>query len=278
MNRRRLAVLAAGLLLVASISAAQLPQLRGGSRGGGRGGAIRWAQPDDFDGAFVFCRLAFETHPWGNGGNWSVDYPRADINLPFRLSELTTTSVSRDGRGDFTHVVVTADSPLIYRCPFVMMTEPGRSDFGPSEVANLRDYLLKGGFLWVDDFWGTSAWQNFADQMTAILPPNQYPIADLSPDHSLFHALYNVRRVPQIPSINFWAGTGGATSEDGWDSAEPHARAISDDHNRIMVLITHNTDFGDAFEREGDNHQYFLTFAPEGYAFGINALVYAMSH
>jgi len=90
--------------------------------------------------------------------------------------------------------------------------------------------------------------------------------------------LYEVTHVPQIPSIDFWLGTGGATSERGVDSAEPHVRAILDDRGRIMVLMTYNTDFGDAFEREGDDHQYFLAFAPDGYAFGINALVYAMSH
>ncbi len=278
MNLRRLAPLAGGLLLVATISAAQLPQLRGGPRGGGRiGGGIKWAQPDDFDGAFIFCRLYFDIHAWGNGANWSVDYPRADLNLSFRFSELTTTSVSRQG-GDFNHVVVRATDPLIYHCPFVMMTEPGRSDFSPDEAAGLRDYLLKGGFLWVDDFWGTVAWENFADQMAAVLPPGQYPIVDLPLSHPVFHALYEIKHLTQIPNIAFWMGTGGATSEQGLDSAQPHVRAISDNRGRVMVLITHNTDFGDAFEREGDNHQYFLTFAPDGYAFGVNALVYAMSH
>jgi hypothetical protein len=277
-NRRRLAAIAAGLVLIASISAAQLPQLRGGPRTGRVGGGIKWAHIDDFNGAFIFCRLYFDTHQWGDGGNWSVDYPRSDINLSFRLSELTTTSVSRHPTDEFNHVVVTAADPLIYHCPFVMMTEPGRADFSQAEAANLRTYLLKGGFLWIDDFWGTEAWENLADQMAAVLPPSQYPIRDLPLDHPLFRALYEVRRVPQIPNIGFFLGTGGATSEAGYDSAEVHARAISDDRDNIMVLITHNTDFGDAFEREGFNHQYFLAFAAEGYAFGINAIVYALSH
>ncbi len=96
--------------------------------------------------------------------------------------------------------------------------------------------------------------------------------------HPIFHLLYDMKRVPQIPSINFWAGTGGRTSERGAASAVPHVRAIFDESGRMMVLMTHNTDFGDAFEREGDDHEYFLTFAPEGYAFGVNALLYAMTH
>jgi hypothetical protein len=90
--------------------------------------------------------------------------------------------------------------------------------------------------------------------------------------------LYDVRQIPQIPSINFWLGTGGATSERGPESAEPHVRAIFDARGRIIVLMTHNTDFGDAFERETDNHEYFLQFAPPGYAFGVDAIVYAMTH
>ena len=87
-----------------------------------------------------------------------------------------------------------------------------------------------------------------------------------------------VNKVPQIPSINFWMGSGGGTSERGRDSATPHARAIIDDHGRVMVLMTHNTDFGDSFEREGDSRQYFLQFSVHGYAFGVNVLLYAMTH
>lgn len=272
-------MVAGGLLFAASISAAQLPQLRGGQRPGGRvSSGIKWARFDDFDGSFIVCRLYFDIGNWGNGGNWRVDYPRADINLTFRLSELTTTSVMRHPREEFNHVVVRATDPLIYHCPFVMMTEPGRLDFSPDEAVGLRDYLLKGGFLWVDDFWGTFAWENFADQMAAVLPPGQFPIVELPLSHQVFHSLYEIRHKTQIPNAGFWTSTGGATSEQGFDSAEPHIRAISDDRGRVMVLISHNTDFGDAFEREGDSHQYFLQFAADAYAFGINAIVYAMSH
>jgi hypothetical protein len=73
-------------------------------------------------------------------------------------------------------------------------------------------------------------------------------------------------------------GMGGGTSENGADSAVPHARGIFDKHGNLMVFITHNTDYGDAFEREGDDPQYFYTFSVDGYAFGINVLLYALSH
>jgi len=96
--------------------------------------------------------------------------------------------------------------------------------------------------------------------------------------HALYHAQFEVKQTPQISSINFWAGSGGNTSEHGEDSAIVHTRAILDSHGRIMVLATHNTDFGDSFEREGDDPTYFYNFSVPGYSFGINALLYSMTH
>jgi len=260
---------------------ASAQRLRRPRQGGGLFGnsyAIRWATADDFDGAsFLFCRVIFRTSPYGDGNGWEVDYPRADINLTFRLSELTTTSVSRDGES-FNHVVVRLTDPLLFHCPFIMMTEPGGAYFDDDEAKQLREYLLKGGFLWADDFWGEHAFQWWADEIGKALPPHQFPITDLMLDDPIFHVLYDVKRVIQIPSLNFWAGPGSSTSERGRESAIPHARAIRDERGRIMVVMTHNTDFGDAFEREGDNHEYFLQFAPEGYAFGVNTIVWALTH
>jgi hypothetical protein len=247
--------------------------------GGFRGPLIRMATPEDFDGNFLFCRVIFRNAPNGDGNGWGVDYPRADINLTFRLSELTTTTVSRDPEDGYRHVVVRLTDPLLFHCPFVMMTEPGGAFFDEAEAAGLRAYLLKGGFLWADDFWGEYAFRFWSEQMAKVLPPERYPIADVPLDHVLFHVLYDIHRIPQIPSIGFWGGPGGPTSERGRDSAVPHVRAITDDADgRIMVVMTHNTDFGDAFEREGDDHAYFLQFAPEGYAFGVNTIVYSMTH
>ncbi len=232
---------------------------------------------DDYNGAFLFCRILFRNDANGDGAGWGVDYPRADINLTFRLSELTKTPVTRDEHDGYNHVVLRLTDPLLYHCPFVMMTEPGGAYFDEQEAAALRDYALKGGFLWADDFWGEYAFRWWAGQIGKAFPPEQYPIIDVPLDHQLFHLLYDVRHVPQIPSINFWADSGG-TSERGADSAVPHVRAILDETGRIMVLMTHNTDFGDAFEREGDDHEYFLRFAPDGYAFGVNAILYSMTH
>ena len=271
-----LACVVAGALLAGVMSGAQ-GRRRG--FGGFRRPLVRMASAEDFDGNFLFCRIIFRNAPNGDGNGWGVDYPRADINLTFRLSELTTTTVSRDPEDDYRHVVVRLTDPLLFHCPFVMMTEPGGAYLDEAEAAQLRDYVLKGGFLWADDFWGEYAFRFWSDQIAQALPPEHYPIVDVPLDHALFHVLYDIHRIPQIPAIDAWAGPGSSTSERGRDSAVPHVRAILDERDgHIMVLMTHNTDFGDAFEREGDDHAYFLQFAPEGYAFGVNAIVYSMTH
>ncbi len=111
-----------------------------------------------------------------------------------------------------------------------------------------------------------------------MLPPNEFPIRDLPPDHPFWRAMFELKELPQIPSINSWSRSGGETSERGEDGAVPHIRGISDRHGRLMVLMTHNTDISDAWEREGEDPRYFYLFSPNGYAVGINVIVYAMTH
>ncbi len=247
-------------------------------RGGRFGQTVPVATPDSFDGFFQFCRLAFRASRAGDGGNWAVDFPRAEVNFSIRLSELTKTRVSFDAAREPRHLVVQATMPELFQCPFVMATEVGSAYFDEEESARLREYLEKGGFLWVDDFWGEYAWEFWEAQLARILPPSTYPVVDLPPAHPLFRSQFEMDGVPQIPSINFWVGSGGATSERGQDSATPHARAVLDANGYVMVLMTHNTDVGDSWEREGDSPEYFYTFSVKGYAFGINALLYAMTH
>lgn len=237
---------------------------------------VRTPTADTYDGAFSFCRIMFPNAGDGDGGGWSVDYPRADVNLSIRYSELTKARVSRQPDGEPNHVVIDLNDPFLFQCPFIMMTEVGAAYLGPEEAAHLREYLLKGGFLWADDFWGSYAWDHWERELRKVLPADEFAITDIAADHPLFRGQFEVKSVIQIPSINSWAG--GWTSERGADSAEPHARGISDAQGRLMVLITHNTDYGDAFEREGDDPRYFYTFSVDGYALGINTLLYAMSH
>jgi Domain of unknown function (DUF4159) len=229
-----------------------------------------------YDGAFQYCRGVYQYNPQGDGGSWTTDYPQADENLPYRFSELTKASVSRGPRG-FNHAIVrlTEDDGL-YRCPILVMQEVGRLFLDAEDAAGLRDYLVKGGFLWVDDFWGEYAWRVFETEIRKALPAHEFPMIDLPQGHSIFHMLYDVKGVAQIPSIGVWLGS-HQTSERV-DSQVPHARAILDEKEHVLVLITHNTDYSDAFEREGESREYFERFAGLGYAFGINALLYAMTH
>ncbi len=268
--------------LIVALGATMEAQRRGGGgfRGGGRGGFnMRSAVPADFDGSWQFCRVAFRQNPYGDGAGWSVDYPRADINLSVRLSELTKTTVGFAAPEDPKHVVIQLTDPTLAQCPFIMMTEVGRAFFTDAEADALRTYLLKGGFLWADDFWGEYAWEAWIEQWNKVLPTAQYPVRDLPKEHPLFHAQFELPNgVPQIPSIGYWLGSGGDTSERGPDSAVPHARAVVDASGRIMALMTHNTDLGDSWEEEASNAQYFYEFSTKGYAFGINVLVYSMTH
>ena len=269
---RSLALLLAIVLALAATGEAQ-------RRGGGRGGfGVRPAVPEDFDGSWQFCRVWFRQNRAGDGGGWSVDYPRADINMSVRLSELTKTTVSFAGPEDPKHVVIRLTDPTLYQCPFIMMTEVGAAYIDDDEAEALRNYLLKGGFLWADDFWGEYAWEVWAEQIAKVLPPTQYPPKDLPNDHPLFRSVFDIATgVPQIASIGYWLGSGGGTSERP-DSTVPHARAIVDQQGRIMVLMTHNTDIGDSWEEEASNPQYFYEFSTKGYAFGIDAIIYGLTH
>jgi Domain of unknown function (DUF4159) len=278
LHRRRSVILV--LALLATIVAAVAVEAQFRRRGGfGRSfGNVRVAAPDDFVGGFQFCRVVFNRDFRGDGGDWSVDWPRADINLSIRLHELTKTDVSLDANGEPLPLIVRLTDDAMFECPFIMMTEVGSASINDEEAARLREYLLKGGFLWADDFWGSYAWEWWVGQINKALPQAEYPIVDLPPSHPLFSSQFQISKVPQIASIGHWASTGGGTSERFEDSAVAHARAILDKHGNILVLMTHNTDLGDSFEREADDPQYFYQMSVPGYAFGVNALLYALTH
>jgi hypothetical protein len=238
--------------------------------------------PDQFpDANFVVCRLYYtQVRREPSGGGWRTDYPYGEINLTTRLSEMTRTPVSRQGgQGRPNHYVVRATDDALFKCPFVIASDVGTVGLSAAEAAQLRLYLLKGGFLWVDDFWGTEAWLHWQDQIERVLPSAEYPIEDVSLDDPIFNAQFHVTTVPQITNIGFWRSwSGRETSERGADSEVVHFRAIRDDHRRIMVVMTHNTDIADSWEREGEDPGFFYQFSPAGYAVGINVLLHALTH
>jgi hypothetical protein len=239
----------------------------------------RFPDATSFDGSFSFCRIMYRSVRREAGGQgWSTDYPSADVNLSVRLSELTKMSVSRLPEGEPNHLVVRLTDDALFQCPFAIIEDAGSASITDEEAARLRAYLMKGGFLWVDDFWGSAAWDQWVQEIRKALPAADYPIRALAGDHPLFRTLFSITEVPQIPSIQFWRMSGGATAERGIDSPHPDVSAISDAHGRLMVLMTHNTDIADAWEREGEDEEFFTRFSVEGYAVGINVVIYSMTH
>ena len=242
--------------------------------------APKFAAAEDLAaGAFTFCRLYYNSvRSEALGHGWNTDYPESDIHFMVRLSQLTQVEVNEYDDGEPNHVVVRPTDDEIYGCPFIFMSDVGTVGFSGPEVESLRTYLLSGGFLYVDDFWGERAWNHWSREIGKVLPPAEFPIVDVPLEHELFRGLYLIREIPQVPSIQHWRWT-GETSERGWESEEPHVRGIFDESGRLMVVMTHNTDIADGWEREGEDEEFFARFsATKAYPMGINIVLYAMTH
>jgi hypothetical protein len=275
MNERRLiawSLLGAALLGATSVGA----QSRGWGREGRYTEPIRDGLPEQRTG-FLFCRLQYDmARRFPSGYGWSTDYPRSDRNFMTRLPQLTNTRVTHWSDGEPGHAVVRATDPDIFLCPFVFASDIGTVGLSGEEIEALREYLVKGGFLWVDDFWGERAWSYWADEIQRVFP--EYPIQELTREHPLFDSYYTLPKVPQIPSIQSWYDTGGLTQERGFEPGDPHMGAIIDNHGRILVLMTHNTDIADGWEREQDNEDFFYRFTAQAYGVGINVAIWVMTH
>jgi hypothetical protein len=231
------------------------------------------------DRAFSFCRILYTSvRREPSGGGWRTDYPYGEINLMIRLSELTRTPVPFEGERRPIHYVVRLIDDALFECPFTMASDVGTIGLSTAEAERLRLYLLKGGFLWVDDFWGTAAWQQWTHEIAKVLPPPEFVIEDVPLTDPIFSTQFLVTEVPQITNIGFWRRTAGReTSERGEDSRDAHLRVIRDASGRAMVVMTHNTDVADSWEREGEDPAFFYQFSPRGYALGVDVLLYAMT-
>lgn len=214
----------------------------------------------------------------GNGSGWRTDYPWAQRNLLIRLSEVTKTRVSwRTPRQPHVWLVSLTD-PALFDCPYIMASDVGTMGLTDQEAERLRQYLEKGGFLWVDDFWGDAAWAHWSGELERAMPAG-YSVDDVQSSDPILHALFDVRTIPQVPGIGFWrSGRGQTTSERGEESAEVHFRAVRDRHGRIVTLMTHNTDLSNSWERETEGQDYFARFSVDGYAVGINVMLHALTH
>lgn len=251
---------------------------------GGFGGRTppRFPTATSFDGSFNFCRVMFRSDRREKQG-WATDYPGADINFSVRLGELTKVRVKMANLGTEDEVpdavVVRLTDEALFQCPFIFMEDAGTARFSDAEVDRLRDYLMKGGFLLVSDYHGSWAREQFDSEIGRALPRARYPIVDLSPpDHALWRTMFPVATLPQMASINTWRRTDDVIERWNEDGSPPSARGITDEQGRLMVVMIHNTDMPDAWEREGEDSEYFFRFSPEAYAVGINILLYAMTH
>jgi hypothetical protein len=247
-----------------------------------RGGFGFYAAPkhptdSTFAGAFNHCRLVFESDHREKRG-WSTDYPGADINFSVRLGELTKTRIVRDRTGDPDYITVTPTDPALFQCPYVLVEDGGSARFSDPEVLRLREYLEKGGFIFSSDYWGTRAGEQWDEEIGRVLPPEKYPIIPLGPEHPIWKSMYVVKEIRQMASIQFWRRSGGGISERGEDSALVEAKGIADAHGRLMVVMVHNSDIPDGWEREAEDAQYFYRFSPDAYAVGIDVVIYALTH
>ncbi|MFN7767331.1 MAG: DUF4159 domain-containing protein [Planctomycetaceae bacterium] len=237
-----------------------------------RQGLPVWQNNPQFEGElFTFVRVRYSSYGgrahWGNG-KWATDYPDSDLNFSFRLQQLTTLKVDPHGK------ILELTDDQLFNHPFLYLIEPGHLVFDEAEIVALRKYLLNGGFLMVDDFWGEDEWENFRGELKRVFPDRD-PL-ELPLEHEIFHCVYDLQQKPQIPSIHAWMN--GQTTER-WDAPEPHYKALFDDRGRMMVIICHNTDLGDGWEREGIDRRYFHEFSEKwAYPMGINILTYAMTH
>ena len=249
---------------------------RGGQRGSRgrdydpRAGVPQWEKSKEFEhDVFTFVRIEYSSTRGGWGsGRWQTDYPDADLNLSYRLKELTSLEVDPNGK------YLRLTDPELFNYPFIYIIEPGYMVLEEDEVIALRNYLTKGGFLMVDDFWGEREWDNFYRELKRVFPdrePEEVPL-----EHEIFQIVYPLTEKPQIPSVHaYWNGM----RTERYDAEVPHYKGVFDDDGRMMAFICHNTDLGDGWEREGVDQGYFKQYSERwAYPLGINIVTYALTH
>ena len=212
---------------------------------------------------FYFTRAIYNSG-WGYG-RWAIDYPKADRQF------MTVVNRLIDVDGSPMENAIRLDDPEIRKYPFLYALEVGDIALSPAEIEGLRNYLLAGGFLVIDDFWGSWQWANFEQQIRLVFP--EHPIIDVPLDHPIFNTVYRIDEVLQVPAYgNYWGGR--TWEQDGYTA---HVRGIFDEQGRLMVLINWNTDLGDAWEW-AERPEYPLKYSTFAVEMGINFIVYAMSH
>jgi hypothetical protein len=234
-----------------------------------------WTNTPGYDqDVFTFVRIRRDSTPYTRGGPWWTDTPDSDLNLSYRLQQMTSMKVNPNGL----FLRLTDKSLADY--PFIYMVEPGSLYLSDAEAAALRKYLLNGGFLWLDDFWGEAEWYGMANALKKVFPDRDFVEVDLT--NQLYRCVFNITSKGQVPNVELGTHSQFDPEHRTWerpDAREVHHRAIYDEKGRMMVFATHNTDNGDGWEWEGDNLFYFREFSEKiSYPLAVNVLVYTMTH
>ncbi len=253
-------------------------------------GTPNWTNAPGFQqDVFVFARVIFHSEPgrslyrgFGPRLGWWVDYPDADLNLSWRLAQLTSIRTDPDCR------VLKLTDPDLDNYPLLYMEHAGYMQLSENEVERLRNYLASGGALFVNDFWGTREWEGFASQIERVLPDHHW--VNLTTDHPLFHCVFDLR-LPmhqlRVPTMQLWNEPFDPRDPQslphrvyrGEGSEDMSVRVIEDKSGRIQVLAILNSDVSDGWEREGESDFYFNRFSEKiAYPLGINIIAYLMMH
>ncbi|HEX7080577.1 MAG TPA: DUF4159 domain-containing protein [Gammaproteobacteria bacterium] len=213
---------------------------------------------------WTFARLAYDGA--GRGSGWSVDYPGAEYHFSQAVDRLTLIDVHPEGH------VVSPNSDDLFDYPWLYAVEVGSWAFSDAQARRMREHLLRGGFLMVDDFHGEYEWQIFMEGMRKIFPDR--PIENISEDDPIYTIPYEIGERLQVPGPNYMYS--GLTYERV-DGVTPHWRGIRDDDGRWMVVISHNVDYGEGWE-QADNPAYPEPFTGQAYEVAVDYLVYSMTH
>jgi hypothetical protein len=243
------------------------------------------ALPPDYQekAEWIFARLMYPEHPnalfnsrrfhfggsldWREGGtSWTQDYPRADRHFALALRRLTRISAR-----SVEEPVNLDDGDDVYDWPWLCAGEMGDWKLTNSQAKKLREYLLRGGFLMLDDFWGPEEWGRFMESMRLVFPDR--PIVEIEDKDSIFHTVYDLDDRYQI--LGQWALHGRMTYRS--DGTVAHWRGIYDDHGHIMSAMSFNSDIGDSWEW-ADDPRYPEKFSALGIRIGVNYVVYSMTH
>ena len=215
---------------------------------------------------FHFARMIYTDLPQYQGfggGWWQQDWPRAETHFLESVRRLTRIDAGEP-------VVVRLTDDRIFDYPWLYATQVGYWDLSDEEIARLREYLLRGGFLMADDFWGENERAQFDASMARVFP--ERPIVEIKGDDAVLHVLYTIDEFTQIPGLRHVRGFGNLQQLPA-----PHWRGIYDDRRRLMIAMNYNQDVGDSWE-EADTPDYPEPMTALGYRFGINYIVYAMTH